>query len=99
MEESKSGSADATALSSLNGCIKASKVTSVLNNDVKNYGKQNLFDGNQETCWNSDRGSPQFIAVKFNQTVRIKAIDIMFQGGFASKVCSEFLVSLLTVHL
>lgn len=29
------------------------RVSSTLNNDHKNYGKKNMFDGNEETCWNS----------------------------------------------
>jgi hypothetical protein len=27
----------------------------VLNNDGKQFGKQNMFDGSEETCWNSDQ--------------------------------------------
>lgn len=29
------------------------RVSSVLNNDQKSYGKRCMFDGNEETCWNS----------------------------------------------
>ena len=29
------------------------RVSSVLNNDSRSYGKRNMFDGNEETCWNS----------------------------------------------
>jgi len=46
-----------------------------------------LFDGEDDTCWNSDQGSPQYILVKFEKIVRINSITIMFQGGFAGKVC------------
>jgi hypothetical protein len=69
----------------LDGYICASKVSSVLNNDVKSYGKQNLFDGSVETCWNSDKGSPQFIALKFSQSISLSGFEIMFQGGFAAQ--------------
>uniref|UniRef100_A0A3B5KEM9 Nuclear receptor 2C2-associated protein n=1 Tax=Takifugu rubripes TaxID=31033 RepID=A0A3B5KEM9_TAKRU len=31
------------------------RVSSVLNRDVKQYGKKYLFDCNEETCWNSDQ--------------------------------------------
>jgi len=31
-----------------------SRVSSVLNKDNKNYGKKNLIDGSEETCWNSE---------------------------------------------
>ena len=30
-------------------------VSSVLNRDVKQYGKKYMFDGNDDTCWNSDQ--------------------------------------------
>ncbi|RMB89773.1 hypothetical protein DUI87_33788 [Hirundo rustica rustica] len=33
----------------------ATRVSSVLNRDVKHFGKQHLFDGSEETCWNSDQ--------------------------------------------
>jgi hypothetical protein len=39
------------------------KVSSVLNRNVKEFGKQFLFDGREDTCWNSDQGSPQIIQV------------------------------------
>lgn len=32
-----------------------SRVSSVLNGDKKMYGKTFLFDGSDETCWNSDK--------------------------------------------
>ena len=31
------------------------RVSSVLNRDVKQFGKQFMFDNNDETCWNSDQ--------------------------------------------
>lgn len=31
------------------------RVSSVLNRDVKQYGKKYMFDCNEETCWNSDQ--------------------------------------------
>ena len=33
------------------------RVSSVLNRDVKQFGKKYLTDGNVETCWNSDQVS------------------------------------------
>lgn len=27
----------------------------MLNRDVKEYGKKFMFDGKEETCWNSDQ--------------------------------------------
>lgn len=31
------------------------RVSSVLNRDVKQFGKKHLFDDDEETCWNSDQ--------------------------------------------
>lgn len=39
------------------------KVSSVLNRNVKEFGKHFLFDGREDTCWNSDQGTPQLIQV------------------------------------
>lgn len=77
------------SVESLNGYIRVVKVSSVLNNDIKAYGKQHLFDGSAETCWNSDTGSPQSIAVKFSDQVSLNSFEIMFQGGFAPNVFSK----------
>ena len=63
------------------------KVSSVLNKDIGNFGKQFMMDGNMETCWNSDQGSPQWIAIAFNSPVFPKRLLVQFQGGFAAKQC------------
>ncbi|KAJ2726365.1 Nuclear receptor 2C2-associated protein [Coemansia sp. Benny D115] len=68
---------------SLTNYISKSKVSSVLNKDTKSFGRQFLFDGNAETCWNSEQGTPQSILVEFSQPVRISQVRIQFQGGFA----------------
>ena len=31
------------------------RVSSVLNRDVRQFGKSFMFDGDDETCWNSDQ--------------------------------------------
>ncbi|XP_031948437.1 nuclear receptor 2C2-associated protein isoform X2 [Corvus moneduloides] len=54
----------------------ATRVSSVLNRDVKQFGKQHLFDGSEETCWNSD------------QPVKVSQLHIQFQGGFSSRLCT-----------
>ncbi len=59
----------------------------MLNRDIKNYGKKYLIDGSQETCWNSDNGSPQWISMEFDQLENISKLFITFQGGFASNKC------------
>jgi hypothetical protein len=68
------------------------KVSSTLNRDAKSYGKKFLTDGSLETCWNSDKGTQQWISVELPEAHHINAICIMFQGGFAaSKI--EFVTS------
>lgn len=64
------------------------KVSSVLNKNVKEYGKQFLTDGREDTCWNSDQGLPQFVQIAFDVEQTLVEIGIMFQGGFAGKDCT-----------
>jgi len=66
----------------------SAKVSSVLNKNVKEFGKQFLFDGREETCWNSDQGSPQFILISFHEPqAKISQLQIQFQGGFVGNQC------------
>ena len=66
----------------------SAKVSSVLNKNVKEFGKQFLFDGREETCWNSDQGSPQFILISFHgPQAKISQLQIQFQGGFVGNQC------------
>ncbi|KAL1114847.1 hypothetical protein AAG570_007671 [Ranatra chinensis] len=46
-----------------------------------------MFDGQYDTCWSSDAGSPQWIKIKFKERRVMKAFSIQFQGGFAGKDC------------
>eukprot|EP01137_Pigoraptor_chileana_P007912 Opistho-2@54095 len=62
------------------------RVSSVLNRDAKQYGKQFLFDGSEETCWTSGQGESQFVVIEFGRDVSVREIRVMFQGGFA---CAE----------
>ena len=63
------------------------RVSSVLNRDVKQFGKKYMFDDDEETCWNSDQGNPQWCQIEFPQHVNIEEIHIKFQGGFVGKDC------------
>lgn len=63
------------------------RVSSVLNRDTKQFGKKYLLDGEDDTCWNSDQGSPQWIAVDFDEPETVTEIKIRFQGGFAGREC------------
>nr|XP_056701359.1 nuclear receptor 2C2-associated protein [Euleptes europaea] len=65
-----------------------SRVSSVLNREAKQFGKKHMFDGNEETCWNSDQGSTQWLTLEFPHTVKVSQIQIQFQGGFASRKCT-----------
>ena len=64
------------------------KVSSVLNRDAKQFGKKHLFDGDEETCWNSDQGTPQFVVIEFKDGLkRVEQLRIKFQGGFVGGDC------------
>ncbi|KAI8384219.1 galactose-binding domain-like protein [Radiomyces spectabilis] len=63
------------------------KVSSVLQRDTVNFGKQNLTDGSNETCWNSEQGLPQYVLIDFGLVVLIQTISLTFQGGFVGKKC------------
>ncbi|KAJ9581732.1 hypothetical protein L9F63_023091 [Diploptera punctata] len=63
------------------------RVSSVLNRDVKQFGKKYLFDENDETCWNSDQGCPQWISLEFEKEQMIDTVQIQFQGGFVGRDC------------
>ncbi|XP_018012369.1 nuclear receptor 2C2-associated protein [Hyalella azteca] len=58
------------------------RVSSVLQRNVKEVGKQFMFDNNPSTCWNSDQGSPQWVAFKWTEKVIPISILATFQGGF-----------------
>nr|XP_057929294.1 nuclear receptor 2C2-associated protein [Doryrhamphus excisus] len=63
------------------------RVSSVLNRDVKQYGKKYMFDNNEETCWNSDQGESQWLILEFPQAIRVSELQFQFQGGFSAKTC------------
>ncbi|XP_066503717.1 nuclear receptor 2C2-associated protein [Hoplias malabaricus] len=68
-------------------CNTQSRVSSVLNRDVKQFGKKFMFDSNEETCWNSDQGSQQWVFLEFPSLVKVSEIRLQFQGGFSGKSC------------
>jgi len=63
------------------------RVSSTLNRDTKQFGKKFLFDNREETCWNSDQGSPQWISLEFQELTSVAGLCLQFQGGFAGKEC------------
>lgn len=44
-----------------------------------------MFDGNEETCWNSDQGTPQSVTVELPAVAVVNRLEIRFQGGFAAR--------------
>ncbi|XP_058976610.1 nuclear receptor 2C2-associated protein-like [Musca domestica] len=60
-------------------------VSSVLNKDTKQHGKQFLYDEQDDTAWSSSEGSPQYIHIEFEELQTISAFSFQFQGGFAAK--------------
>ncbi|KAJ2741933.1 Nuclear receptor 2C2-associated protein [Coemansia sp. BCRC 34301] len=76
--------------SSLAHLVSRYGVSSVYGRNTVSYGKQHLFDNNRETCWNSEQGTPQHIQVEFKTPVRLTAIRIQFQGGFAGKATNLY---------
>ncbi|NXT84313.1 NR2CA protein, partial [Zapornia atra] len=64
------------------------RVSSVLNRDVKQFGKKHMFDGSEETCWNSDQGTCQWVTLDFPRPVKVSELHIQFQGGFSSRLCT-----------
>ncbi|XP_074834360.1 nuclear receptor 2C2-associated protein [Carettochelys insculpta] len=65
-----------------------SRVSSVLNRDAKQFGKKHMFDVSEETCWHSDQGASQWVILEFPQTVQVSELQIQFQGGFGSQLCT-----------
>uniref|UniRef100_A0A8C6PJU3 Nuclear receptor 2C2-associated protein n=1 Tax=Nothobranchius furzeri TaxID=105023 RepID=A0A8C6PJU3_NOTFU len=62
-------------------------MSSVLNRDVKQFGKKFMFDNNEETCWNSDQGACQWVLLDFPGSVQVSEVKLQFQGGFSAKAC------------
>lgn len=63
------------------------RVSSVLNKDIKQYGKSFMFDGKEDTCWNSDQGLPQCVQIEFPKPMIPKSVELKFQGGFVGQTC------------
>ncbi|NWT06334.1 NR2CA protein, partial [Mionectes macconnelli] len=64
------------------------RVSSVLNRDAKQFGKQHMFDASEETCWNSDQGTCQWVTLDFPRPVKVSQLHVQFQGGFSSRLCT-----------
>ncbi len=62
------------------------KVSTVFNNNSAEFGKQNMFDGNEDTSWYSDQAKFQYVFLFFDDPVNIHKIEITASGGFCPKV-------------
>uniref|UniRef100_A0A8C6PK96 Nuclear receptor 2C2-associated protein n=1 Tax=Nothobranchius furzeri TaxID=105023 RepID=A0A8C6PK96_NOTFU len=81
--------------------LTQSRVSSVLNRDVKQFGKKFMFDNNEETCWNSDQGACQWVLLDFPGSVQVSEVKLQFQGGFSAKFFwyCFFIIATLIVFL
>ena len=62
------------------------KVSTVQNNNATEFGKQNMFDNNEDTAWYSDQGKFQYVFIFFDNPVEICSIELTASGGFCPKV-------------
>ncbi|XP_055852453.1 nuclear receptor 2C2-associated protein [Episyrphus balteatus] len=62
-----------------------SLVSSVLNKDIKQHGKNFMFDSEEDTSWSSSEGTPQWIALQFDEPQTVTSFSFQFQGGFVGK--------------
>uniref|UniRef100_A0A1B0ABP2 Large ribosomal subunit protein eL38 n=1 Tax=Glossina pallidipes TaxID=7398 RepID=A0A1B0ABP2_GLOPL len=61
------------------------KCSTVLDKNVKQYGKQFLYDHLEDTSWSSSEGLPQWIDIEFDEPQTVGGFSFQFQGGFAAK--------------
>lgn len=62
------------------------KVSSVQNNNISEFGKQFMFDNNEDTSWYSDQGKFQYVFLFFESPIEIAKIELIASGGFCPKV-------------
>lgn len=57
--------------------IESITVSSVLGKNHREYGKKHLYDGKQETCWNSEQGASQHISVTLKSQATLNEIRLV----------------------
>ena len=64
------------------------KVSSVLNKSSE-FASKHMFDGEADTCWNSDQGQQQYVFLDFGRPIKEQQLQlvIVFQGGFVGLDC------------
>jgi hypothetical protein len=68
------------------------KISSVQNNNTTDFGKQNMFDNNDDTSWYSEQGKFQYVFLFFDKPCEISRIELTGSGGFCPKVKFYFLI-------
>lgn len=56
-----------------------------MNDDEEIYGPQNVLDGREDTCWNSDGGAEQELLLTLAHASPVRALELVFQGGFVGQ--------------
>lgn len=60
--------------------------SSILRRNAKQFAPSNvLLD--DDSCWNSDPGSPQWIELRLGARSTVSAVSLAFQGGFVGRRC------------
>ncbi len=74
------------ALTSLVDDNTKCKVSTTLNGNVTEFGKQHMFDGQEDSSWYSDQAKFQYVFLFFDSPVQVERIEITCSGGFCPKV-------------
>ena len=63
------------------------RVSSILDNNGKEFGSNKMLDGNEETCWSSGQGKVQSIIIEFKNGLKpnFSNFEFISQGGFCPK--------------
>lgn len=67
-------------------------------NGSREYGKHNLFDGNGETCWNSEQGTPQYSQSRQARHKHWERAQWLLCSPLADRLSSSPLLSVLRVQ-
>jgi hypothetical protein len=68
------------------------KVSTTLNGNVTNFGKQHMFDQNMDTSWYSDQAKFQYVFLFFDAPVKVERIELTCSGGFCPKVLNDLIL-------
>lgn len=77
-------SATAATAEPLLSATSSVRVSSTLNDNRREFGPAHVLDGSLESCWSSDQGEAQWLAVDLGRAATVQRVTLTFQGGFAS---------------